>query len=101
MSYATTFCDSSTDGRKVFINQEKIIRIMAGVKRRVQCTEVFKKFNTLPHTIEFLLSLLSFIMDNLEKFQTNSDIHDINTRDMYDLQQPSANLTSHQKGAFR
>jgi hypothetical protein len=49
---------------------------------------------------EFLLSLLSFVVDNMEKFQTNSDIHNINTRHKHDLHQLSANLTSYQKGAY-
>jgi hypothetical protein len=73
---------------------------MAGVKRRVSCREIFKKFNILQLVSEFLLSLLSFVVDNMEKFQTNSDIHNINTRHKHDLHQPSANLTSYQKGAY-
>jgi hypothetical protein len=52
-----------------------------------------------PLACEFLLSLLSFLVDNMDKFQTNSDIHSINTRYKYDLCQPSANLTSYQEGA--
>jgi hypothetical protein len=81
--------------------QKKTIRIMAGVKRRVSCRELFKKFNILPVESEFLLSLLSFIVDNMEKFQTNSDIHSMNVRHKHDLRQPSAiNLSSYQKGAY-
>jgi hypothetical protein len=36
----------------------------------------------------------------MEKFQTNSDIHNINTRYKHDFHQPNANLTSYQKGAY-
>jgi hypothetical protein len=36
----------------------------------------------------------------MKKFQTNSDIHNINTRYKHDLHQPSANLTSYHKGAY-
>jgi hypothetical protein len=39
-------------------------------------------------------------VDNIEKLQTNSDIHSINTRHKHDLHQPRTNLTSHQKGAY-
>jgi hypothetical protein len=67
-----------TDSRSVFKIQKKIIRIMAGVKRRVCCRELVKKFNILPIAIEFLLSLLLFVVDSMEKFQTNSDIHCLN-----------------------
>jgi hypothetical protein len=49
---------------------------------------------------EFLRSLLSFIVHNMENFQTNSDIHSINTRHKHDLCMPNANLTSYQKGAY-
>jgi hypothetical protein len=41
---------------KVFVTQMKIIRIMAGVTRKVSCRELLKKFNILPLAIEFLLS---------------------------------------------
>lgn len=34
----------------------------------------FNKFNILPLASEFLLSLLSFIVDNMENFQANCDI---------------------------
>jgi hypothetical protein len=37
------------------------------------CRELCKKLNILPLVSEFLLSLLSFIADNKEKFQTNFD----------------------------
>jgi hypothetical protein len=44
---------------------------MAGVKGR----ELFKKLNVLPDANEFLLSLLSFIVDNMKEFETNSAIY--------------------------
>jgi hypothetical protein len=59
--------------------------------------ELFKKLNILLLASEFLLSLLSFIVDNMEKFQTNSDIHSINTRHKHDLHQLSA---SYHRGAY-
>jgi hypothetical protein len=61
---------------------------------------MFKKFNILPLVSEFLLSLLSLIVDNVEKFKTNADIHSINTRHKHDLYMLNANLTSYQKGAY-
>jgi hypothetical protein len=58
---------------------------MAGTKRRASCSE-------------FLLSLLSFVVDNLEIFQTNSDIHNISTRYRYNLHVPNTNLSKYKKG---
>jgi hypothetical protein len=100
ISYGVIFWGNSTDSKRVFIIQKKIIRIMAGVKRIISCRELFKKFSILPLVSEFLLSLLSFVVNNMGKFQTNSDIHSINTGHKHDLHQPSANLTSYQKGAY-
>jgi hypothetical protein len=36
---------NSTDSKKVFYIQKRIIRIMAATKRRASCRELFKKFN--------------------------------------------------------
>jgi hypothetical protein len=38
------------------------------------CRDLFKKLNILPLASELVLSLLSFVLGNMEKFQTNSDI---------------------------
>jgi hypothetical protein len=42
MSYGVIFWENSTNSKRVFNIQNKIIRIMAGVKRRVSCRELFK-----------------------------------------------------------
>jgi hypothetical protein len=98
MSYGIIFWGNSTESKKVFYIQKKIIRIMAGTKKRASCRELFKKFNILPLVSEFLLSLLSFVVDNTEKFQTNSDIHNISTRYRYNLHVPNTKLTKYKKG---
>jgi hypothetical protein len=84
---------------KSICHQKKIIRIMAGGKRRVSLWELFKKCKILLLAIEILLSLLSFVVDIMEMFQTNLDIHNVNTR-QHDVHQPTATLTSYQKGAY-
>jgi hypothetical protein len=99
MSYGIIFWGNSTDSKKVFYIQKRIIRIMAGAKRRASCRELFKKCNILPLASEFLLSLLSFVVDNMEKFQTNSDIHSISTRYRYNLHIPNSKLSKYKKGA--
>jgi hypothetical protein len=70
---------------------------MAGVKKSVSCWELFKKLNINPFPKEFLLSLLSLIVEDMEKFRTNTDVH--TTRLKYDLHIPNAKLTSCQKDA--
>jgi hypothetical protein len=39
-------------------------------------------------------------VDNMEKFQTNSDIHSISTRYRYNLHVPNSNLSKYQKGVY-
>jgi hypothetical protein len=78
MSYGVIFWGNLTDSKRVFIIQKKIIRIMAGVKRRVSCRELFEIFSIHTLASEFLLTLLSFVVDDMEKSQTNSDIRSIN-----------------------
>lgn len=46
---------------------------MEGVKKSVSCGELFEKFNTLPVASECLFTLLSFIVNNIETLQSNSE----------------------------
>jgi hypothetical protein len=45
MLYGITVWGNSVDSKKVSTIQKKIVRIIAGVKKRVSCRELFKKFN--------------------------------------------------------
>lgn len=54
----------------------------------------------LPLVSEHPLLLMSFVVVNTEKFQTNSDIYNTNTRHKHALPQPSADITSYQKDAY-
>jgi len=67
---------------------------------RVSCRELFKKLNILPLYLQYILSLLLFIVKNVEEFITNSEVHTINTRHRSDLHPPSINLTKYQKGVY-
>jgi hypothetical protein len=73
---------------------------MAGTKRRASCREFFKKFNILPLASKFLLSLLSFVVDNIQKCQSNSDIHNMSTIYRYNFHVPNTNLSEYQKGIY-
>ena len=42
--------------------------------------EIIKGFTILLPTSEFLLLVLSFVVNNMGKLQANSDTHDISTR---------------------
>jgi hypothetical protein len=76
------FEGKSNRQQKPVFHPKKIVRIMAGTKRRVSCRELLTKFN-VPLGRKFLHTLLSSVVHNMEKFQTNSDIHSISTRYRY------------------
>jgi hypothetical protein len=40
------------------------------------------------------------MVENLDKFQRNTDVHNLNTRRKYDLHMPNTNLTKYQKGVY-
>ena len=46
----------------------------------------------------WVYSLMSFFIGNREKFQTNSSVHNINTRNKHHLHRPVTNLSCFQKG---
>jgi len=50
------------------------------------------KFNILAPANEFFLLVLSFVLTNREKFETNSHTHDISTMHLNDLHVSRTNL---------
>jgi len=48
--------------------------------------------------IDHLSSVLSFVVDSVEKYETNSEIHSINTKHKHDICVSNANCTNYQKG---
>jgi hypothetical protein len=82
MKHGIIFWDNSSDNKKVFTLQKKIIRIMVGVKPQNSCRELFKRLQILPLACEYIFSLLNFIINNQEHFQTNSAVHSVNTSEL-------------------
>jgi hypothetical protein len=73
--------------------QKKIIRIMVGAQPSTvgaqpstvgaqpttPCRSLFKKLQILPIPCQYIFSLMNFILNNQERFQTNSSIHSTDT----------------------
>jgi hypothetical protein len=97
MKYAIIFWGYSPDSKKIFTLQKKIVRITVGAKPQTPYRVLFKKLQTLPLPYEYIYSLLNFVINNLEHFQTNSAIHCVNTRNKHHLHRPVANLIRFQK----
>jgi hypothetical protein len=95
--YEKIFWCNSSNSRKIFTLQKKIVRIMVGAHPRTPCRSVFKKLEILPVPCQYIFSLMNFFVNNQENFQTNSSVHSINTRNKHHLHRPIANLTCFQK----
>ena len=98
--YGLIFWGNSTNIHRVFRLQKKIIRIISGVGTKSSCRGLCRKFNILPVVCQYILSLMLFIVDNQNNFQTNLNIHAINTGNKNQLHFPSASLSCFQKGVF-
>jgi len=61
---------------------------------------LFKKLEILPIKSQYIFFLLLFIAKNRDLYESNSEIHNIDTRFSLDLHTPAVNLTTFQKGPF-
>ena len=57
----------------------------------------FKKFNILSLYSQYIFPLPTFVVKSTDAFKLNSAIHSINTRQCFDLQPPTTNLTKAKK----
>jgi hypothetical protein len=73
---------------------------MGGAQPRTSCRSLNQQSEILPVSSPFILSLMNFIINNQEIFQTNSTIHNINTINKHQLYRTNANLSSFQKCIF-
>jgi hypothetical protein len=80
IQYGIISWGNSSNSKGIFTLQKKIIRIMAVAKPRNLCRSLFKKLEILPLPCEYIFSLMNFIVNNLELFQTNSTKHSVNIR---------------------
>jgi len=67
---------------------------------RVSCRELFIKLNILPLHSQYKLSLLVFVVKNMDEFTTNSNVHTIHIRHKSDIHPPSIKLPKYQKGVY-
>jgi hypothetical protein len=76
--------------------QKRIVRIIAGVKLRNLCRNLFTGLEILPLPCEYLFTLMNFVVNNQEFFQKNSAIHSVNIKNRDHLHRPVANLSCFQ-----
>jgi len=100
ISYGITFWGNCTYSNIIFKIQKRVIRIMMNVGNRESCRELLKNLNILPLHSQYILSLVLFVVKNLNMFKSNSVVHTINTRNSSDLYLPSVHLSKVQKGVY-
>jgi hypothetical protein len=54
----------------------------------------------MPIQSQYTLSIILFVTKNKDQFLSNSQVHNINTRQTSNLYLPSANLAMYQKGVY-
>ena len=74
--------------------------IITTKSKRHTCRQLHKQLQILTLPSQYTLSLLVFVAKNRVLFLSNSEIHDINTRNNYNLNLPTTNLTLVQKGVL-
>ena len=67
---------------------------------RDPCHQLFKNLKIPPLKWQHIFSLILFVAKNRDLYESNSEIHNINTTFSSDLHTATANLTSFQKVPF-
>ena len=62
--------------------------------------QLFKNLKILQSKLQYIFPRLLFVAKNKDLYEWNFEIHNINTRFSSDLLNPTANLTTFQKGPF-
>jgi hypothetical protein len=91
---------NSPNSKMIFTLQKSTVRIIAGVKSRTSCRNIFISLKILSLPCEYIFTLMNFVVNKKEHFQTISAIHSVNTRNGDQLHRPTANLSCFQKSAY-
>jgi hypothetical protein len=80
--------------------QKRVIRILMGIGYRESCRGLFKDLKILPFALQYILSLLLFVVFNKGYFAPNGVYHNFCTRQKNDLHLPHVSLTIYQRVVF-
>jgi len=94
------FGGNSHPSNSTFKIQKRIIRIITNTGSRDSCRQLFRQLQILSLPSQYVFTLLVFVNKNRGLFQSNSEIHDLNTRFNHNLHLPSTNSTLVQKGVL-
>ena len=97
IAYGIIFWGNASHSNNIFKLLKRAIRIIMIVDNRVPCHELLKRLNIFPLHSHYILSLLLFVVKNIEEFISNSEVHSINTLHRLDLYPPSTKLSNVKK----
>ena len=100
LSYGIVFWGQSSNSKKIFMLQKRVIRIMTGHGSMTSCRDLFRKLAILPLKSQYIYSILLFVLKNRNLFITNHDKHNIQTRHCENLFFPTSSLSLYQKGVY-
>ena len=80
LTYLILLCGNPTHAIKIFRMQKKFIPVMTKSNNRFICKQLFQKLGILPLKSQYILSLLSFVVQNKDQFTNNLEIRNNNTR---------------------
>ena len=100
INYGLPFWGISPHCKRIFTIQKRIVRIMLGCRRFASCRNLFKKLKILPFSSQYIFSITMFIVKNKHQFIANSEIHNINTRQLSNFHQSVPNLTVFKHGIY-
>jgi hypothetical protein len=92
MTYGIIFWGNSPYSIEIFRMQNRIIRIITNSAKSASCHTLFKELNILPLQAQYILSMSMFVIANKKLFTLNSQVHNCNTRTIYDLHYLQTNL---------
>jgi hypothetical protein len=73
---------------------------MMGVGPTQTCRDLFRKPGILVIPCLHVLSLMTFVVNNFDKFQRNNTVHMLNTRFNDQLHIPITHLSAYQRGVY-
>ena len=92
MSYGIIFWGSSNPSNSIFKIQKRAIRIITSKSNRDSCRQVFNQYQILTLPAQYIFSLAMFVVKHIDNFPLNSEIHDLNTRNRYNLHLPTTSF---------
>jgi hypothetical protein len=100
LSYGIIFWGQSTNSKKLFMLQKRVVHLITGHGNRSSSRNLFRLLEILPLKSQYIFSILIFVLKNRNLFITNYDKHYVQTRHSDNLYFPTSSLALYQNGVY-